>query len=243
MNPLASQSLRSVARELEQTAVAVGVVGTTRRKLKEMASLAEPVLAALKGERPEVDAVRTSLRQAIHNAKMANTKASAASDKLRALARVIARVQGLIQKGMGDVEAEYEVGPFKVMNVWGYQKSDVNRLKPLLEGAGRKLSDADQGHIVYGSVVLDPRQTSSFVTYSVARDSLVFDLSVRGKVEDVVYALGLRWWVQERSEVAYDVWGRSGSGMQRFQTAFANYVMGQPMSDDERARIMVTLGV
>ena len=234
MNPMAPQKLRAAIKELEQTAVAVSVMGTSPRKLKEMAGLAEPVLDAMVGERHEVAAVRSELKKAVQAVRMSSLKAAQASTKMNALAGVMKRVLALVGKGLADVKGEEVAGSFAMVNTWGYPDRDVSSMKTLLVNAERKLNASGFGDVANGIMYLDPRVAEGAVSYSKQGDFLAADLDMRADVRAIVHALGARWWYREMGRSTYEVWG---DAVERFQDAVADFVVGRPTSTDTEARV------
>lgn len=241
---LSRTSLTRVARELDETAVAVSVMGTRRKKLKEMAALAEPIPDALVGTRPEVEKVRRELLRAIQNVKVSSEKARPASEKLRALAKAVRMTQDLVGKRLGDVDIGFEAGGFLVSNVWGYTNSEARTTMSALEKAARRLTKVGLGSVVGGDAALSPEDTGrKFVVYDKADDALLFDPSRSGSGDEkaILEALAERVWWQEFGPDEFEVFRATG-GLERFREAFAALLVGDRVSPDATARLKVTVG-
>lgn len=238
--PLSVSHINLVITELEQTAVAVSVMGTSARKLMDMASIVKPITAALVGDRPEVERVRSTLRQLTRTVWTASTQARPASDALRRLAAGLRKVHGLISKGLGDVEVEVEVESFEMLNVWGYTRVEMASAKKALGDAARRVKRFGIPTLAVGIVVLDPREASAFASYRRTDDAIVMDLSRSGGAWDVYYALSARLWRDMRA-AEKEVWG---NGEDRFRNAFADMLEGRKKpSPDTLARLQITAGI
>lgn len=242
-SPLAVANVKKVIQELEQTAVAVSVMGTTTRKLREMADMVEPIVDALVGSRPDVHRARVDVVRLIHNTRVSSTRAAMAADRLRQLASGLRRVQGLVSGGLGRTEASFRVGPFEVVNIWGYTKPELASAKKVLAGAARQLDNIGLPKLARAKVYLDPASAGgAFVAYQRSDDSLVMDLRRQGVARDVFYALGARLWRQDFSSGDKETWGNE-AGANRFQGAFADALTGKKLDPDARARLQMTVGV
>lgn len=240
--PLDASNLKRVITELEQTAVAVSVMGTTTRKLKEMAALVEPIAGALVGMRPDVRRVRIDLHRRIHNAKVSSVKGSTAAIKIRDMVAGLRKVQGLLTKGLGDTGTVFKVGGFEVTNVWGYSKVELGSARNALGDASRQLARAGLSSLGEATVVLDPEEAVGFIEYDPKRSLLVMDLRRPGDAKNVYRALAARLWREELRGEAKETWGGE-QGLERFQTAFSDLMSGRRLDRDPRARLQVTVGV
>lgn len=239
---LTRSSLKRVVKKLEQTAVAVSVMSTTRRKMKEMVELVEPVADALVGSRPEVDGVRLELKRLMQNARVSNVRARPAAERLRALARGVEKVQTIVGRGMGDVDSSTRQGDFTIVNTWGYTDSEAKSATRALDTAARKLARVGLPVVVGGMVELDPvRAKRKFVSYDGSVDELVFDPKQSSNDKQVLSAFAERLWAQEFAAGDIETWGGKG-GLGRFQEAFAAVLDGDKVDADTTARLQVTVG-
>lgn len=243
--PLSDFYLKAVIKEIEQTTVAVSVMGTTSAKLKEMANLVVPIGDSLKGKRPEVDKTRKSLVRRIHNVVVSSTKPRQASKALRELSTEVKEVQNLLKKGTGDTESIIQVGGFEVVNTWGYTQAEIRPVRRILERASKALVKVGLPTVATGLVELNPEKVggSLFVVYIPENDLLVFDLGQSGPAdsEKIFAVLAERLWMQEFVKADKETWG-NGKGLPSFSKAFADKLVGQKMSGDVTARLQVTVG-
>lgn len=234
--------IRRIVTELEQTAVAVSVVGTSFAKLKEMATIAETVLDSLVGDRPEIARVRLLVRQLIQNVRVSGTGAQVASTALRRLANGMSRVDALVKHGLTDAQDEFDIETFSVLNVWGYSTEELGTARKSLGDVARKLRRLGMPELSSCIVQLDPRLASSFVSYLRDNDTLAMDLSRRGNDWDVYYALGARLWKGFQGKDR-ELWG-GVAGDDRFQKVFADTMSEREKpSRDTRARLALSIGI
>ena len=239
-SPLSSANVQVVIRELEQTAWAVSAVGTTRRKLKEMAALVEPIAKALVGMRPDVRRVRLELHQLIQAVQLASVKARPAADQLRRLAAALRKVLGLLGQRIGNVDAEFDVSGFPVVNVWGFSSREMAPVTNALSSAASKLKLFGLSDL-QTTVVLDPQATGYFVEYNPRTDILVMDPKRSGFGRwNVFYALARRIWLRRFRQNDKEVWS-IGMGAETFYTSFADMLDGRKVGRDAQARLRVTV--
>jgi ppGpp synthetase/RelA/SpoT-type nucleotidyltranferase len=247
-NPLADAYLKAAIKEIEQTAVAVSVVGTRTWKLKQMAGLVEPVADALVGERSEVAKVRSRLKRLAHNAQVSVTDARQASAALEELAKGLRDARRMLEKGLGGAEPVFGVADFQVLNSWGYSDSEVRDVKRVLERVYKHMQDIGLLTVSGGLAELNPGGVKGavFVQYDPDSDMLVFDLgkarSVADDTEKVLQALAERLWKQEFRSGDRETWGEGKNGMVSFSGAFAGLLSGRRVDKEDAARLQVTAG-
>jgi ppGpp synthetase/RelA/SpoT-type nucleotidyltranferase len=244
-NPLADSYLKAAAKEIEQTAVAVSVMGTAPWKLKQMAGLAEPVADALEGERPEVAKPRSALKRLIHNTKTSSIKAHQASKALRALAKGLTDTRRMVAKGLGNADPFLRGAGFEIVNTWGYTSSEIRDATRTLEATTKVLNGVGLPTAVGGLAELNPARVkgSAFVQYDPHGDLFIFDLakSGSGNLESVLRAVGERLWLQEFGRGDKETWG-NGRGSGAFSRAFAELLTGRRVDADTMARLQVSVG-
>jgi hypothetical protein len=244
-NPLNNAYLKAAAKEIEQTAVAVSVVGTAPWKLRQMAALADPVADALKGERPEVAKAKTALKRLSHNVRNASIKARPASSALRELAKGLIAAQKVVAKGLGETDPLIKVADWEIVNVWGYTGSEVRDVTRVLERASKALYGVGLPTVSGGLAELNPTKVkdAAFVRYDAGNDTFLFDPGQSGaaNLERVLRALAERLWLQEFSKEDKETWGGS-KGYKGFLGAFVGALVGKQMGKDVAARLQVTVG-
>jgi len=244
-DPLTDSYLKAVVKELEQTAVAVSVVGTTPRKLKDMAALTVPITDALVDARPEVVKARSVLKRAAHNARTSTVKARQASAALRALAKEVGDIQKMVSKGIGKTKSLVKIAGSEVVNTWGYTDSEMRDVLRALEKAAKAVMGAGLPTAAGGLAELNPNkvQGASFVQYDAPNDLFVFDLRKAGSanVENVLRALAERLWLQEFNKGDKETW-EGKKGVRGFSQAFADILTGKRVDKDTTARLQVTVG-
>lgn len=244
-DPLTDSYLKAIAKEIEQTAVAVSVTGAASWKLKQMAALAEPVADALEGERPEVSKLRSTLKRLAHNVWTSPTGARKASAALRALAGGLRDARKVAAKGLGKADPFFKAAGFEVVNTWGYTSSEVRDVTRALEGASKVLTGVGLLTAAGGLVELNPAKVkgTAFVQYDPTADLFIFDAQRSGSanIENVLRALAERLWLQEFGKGDRETWG-NGKGQEGFSRAFAGQLLGQRLDSDVAARLQVTVG-
>jgi ppGpp synthetase/RelA/SpoT-type nucleotidyltranferase len=247
-NPLAASYLKAAAKEIEQTAVAVGVVGTRSWKLKQMAALVEPMVEALVGERPEVVKTRGRLKRLVHNARVSVTDARQASAALNGLADGVREVQRLVSKGVGNAEPMISASGVELANTWGYSASEARDALRALERANRALESVGLLTATGDFAELNPGRVkgAGFVEYDADSDMLVFDLgksrSLAENTQNVLQALGERLWRQEFRSRDREPWGDGKRGLAAFSEAFAGMLSGRRLAEGMTARLSTTVG-
>jgi len=234
-DPLSDGNVKLVIKELEQTAVAASVVGTSTRRLKELGALAEAVAAALRGERPEVKKLATRLRQLAQNAKISGTRNYQAPRAMRALASGVVRVQELLKKKIGNAPASFTAGGFTVKNEWGYSEAEAKSALHALEKTSRALTGVGLSTVV-SDVDLWP---GTAVQYMRELDSVAIDPKKNETAEDILKALAERTWDSEFRSADRETWGDS---QKRFTAAFAQAMLGKKLDRGTAARLQVTVG-
>lgn len=247
-NPLADSYLKAAAKEIEQTAVAVGVVGTRSWKLKQMAALVEPIGEALVGERPEVARLRGQLKRLVHNARVSVTDARQASAALNGLAGGVREARRLVGKGIGNAEPHVSSSGVELANVWGYTNSEARDAMRALERANKALEAVGLPTATGDFAELNPARVkgSDFVQYDADNDILVFDLgrsrSLAENAQSVLRVLGERLWRQEFRARDREPWGDGKRGLSAFSEAFAGLLSGRRLDEGIVARLTTTVG-
>lgn len=240
---LTNVKIRKVVIELSQVAVAVQTMGrTTRKKLGQMADLADGLARELHGLRSEIVNARFGLESAIRAVRSASIKGNSPGQKLRELAKAVDDLKRLVARNLVDAEAAFRIDGFDIRNAWGYSKFEVRDGARALEGAAKELRRVGLGKLVRGRVELDPGQNPrAFVLYEPISDALILNLSRSGthNVRDVLRALAGRLWV-DLDQGGYETWGGPANS-QRFETAFASALVGK-VDPDTAARLETTVG-
>jgi hypothetical protein len=237
-DPLRPRNIERVRKELEQTAVAVSVMGTSHQRLKQLASLAEPIAETLVGARPEVRKARSHLRRSMHNVRTSPIDARHAAGKIRNLAAAVEDVAKLVGSGLGDVDTEPTLAGIDAVNVWGFTETELRPTERVL----RKAVDAMKkvGLTVPGIELSGdgPR----FATYLSDRDAIDInpDHALTGSALNVIIgALADRVWILEFRTADYETWGHS---MDAFVEAFVSTVRGSKLDSELAARLQTTVG-
>lgn len=236
-DPLDDRNVKLVVTELEQTAVAASVVGTSTRRLKELGALADAIADALTGERAEVKKLRTRLRQLSQNAKISGTRNYQAPRAMRALAAGVVQVQALLKKGIGKAPLDFAAGGFTAKNGWGYTEAEARSALRALEKASRALTGVGLGTAV-ADVDLWP---GTAVQYLRDLSSIAIDPDKNVTSEDILAALGQRLWDSEFRDADFETWGGKTSPG-RFAAAFAEAVSGKKLDPETAARLQTTVG-
>lgn len=234
--------LQWVRKELEQVAVAMSLVGTRRQKLIEMARLVTPAFNALVGNRPEIKKVRDEMRRGLHNLRRSQTTPKAASKNMRAVAATMGSVIKLSDKGLLDLDEEYEVGPFVLENVWGYTEREVRQfistMREMMVGLDA-IGLYDK--LAYGDIQLDPEKTQSYLSYDRRGDFFVANIDKARSDEEIFKAMGERLWDKGFKTKERDVWG-GPSHRSKFVQAFSIAMKGNKQDRDTMARLTLTVG-
>ena len=237
-DPLSDRNIKLVVTELDETAVAVSVVGTSVRRLRDLGTLAEVIAQALSGDRPEVKKLRTRLLQLVQNLKISGTKNYQATRPMRALARGVQEAGALLKRGIGNAPPEYDAGDFVVRNTWGYGKSEARPALRELEKVSRKL-----GLVGLGTAVstIELWGTGSGPEFVQDLQAVVIDPGKSLTTDELLKTLGRRLWDDEFRANDYETWGGKG-GVDRFAALFSKAVAGKSIDVDPAARLQLTVG-
>jgi len=238
-DPLLPRNIESAHKELEQTAVAVSVVGTSRYRLRQLAELVKPIAEALHGSRPEVSKLRGRLRRATHNMLMSSLSQRPASEKIRGLAEVVADVLEVVQDGVGNTSGELSAFGFEVTNVWGYNDDELRQTLAVLKRAADEMREVGLG-VVQTGVELSG-DASVFASYLRDRDAIEVNPSRATSISGLLEALADRIWVRNFSATDHETWGGKFSSS-RFKDAFAKTLTGWKLDQETAARLQVTVG-
>jgi hypothetical protein len=242
---LSKHNLQKTYKELDEVGVAISVVGTSRQKLMELARLVIPISDALIGSRPEVKRVRDDLVRLAHNVRRAQLKARFASRAVKELALQVKAVQKLLDSGLGDVPETFQVGDLDIVNAWGYTEKELRSFFKMLKVVTDFINKIGlEKTIGTAQVVLDPSESS--------RDSMVYDLFNDRFVANPFFpgersrgisdAFGGRIWLMFFKGRDVEVWGESTLAWKLFSRSFHRLVTGKRLSDEEKARMTVSLG-
>lgn len=235
------RKLAEVAREIDQVAVAVSVVGTSRAKLRELGGMAIEAGKDLVGTRPEVRAMQTRVARVAHNAIGSHTGAKLASRRLRVLADMLRAVLSDVESGVGAADPYLKIGAFDAWNTWGYTDAELQPLEHLIESASRLLRGVGLESILGGDLELDPSLTrDSFVRYLSGSDALAFDLAreVSDPLGSILRAFAVRLWRVQFGNAEREAWGGDPS---RFFGSFADTMNGDTLDSETAARLAVSV--
>jgi hypothetical protein len=235
-DPLSDRNVALVIKELEQTAVAASVVGTSPRRLRELARLVEVIADALVGERPETKKLATRLRQLVHGVKTSGIKNYQSPRAMRALAAGVAEVSKLIKRGIGNAPVAFTVGDFAVRNTWGYSEAEAQPALRVLGKVGKTFSDVG---LRTAASTVELWDTGAAPEYVRELDAIVVDPD-RSELEGLIKALGRRLWDEEFRQADFETWG--GKDPRRFVAAFASTMSGGKLDAETAARLQVTVG-
>lgn len=232
---LSKSAIDKATKELDQTAVAISVVGTSEMKRKALAALAGPVIDALVGTRPQVKALRDDLRRAAHDVKVGSGRARDAAKRVQALSALLKKVQAETKK-LGPIRDAIVAGDLVLFNVWGYSDKELDTLLKTLRTADQALQRVGLPSMG-GTVILD-KQTS-FFTYD----------KPDWKADPVRSAVGGPPLDQVMDAVADREWEKFGSAEQDtwrsrddFNQAFARYMSGGSVTSETMARLALSVG-
>lgn len=245
MSALPKSQLQRIQKKLEQTAVAVAMMGTRRPKLMEMARLAEPVQEMLDaaGMRPDVKKVRDGLTRAVHNVKHGRTVAKEAAGNLRALAAAVQATARLVDRGLVPVPEEFQAGIFRLVNVWGYTAREVQPFEEFMRKVGGRLAAAGVDFLVPDSIRLSPGEEDSdetVLTFVPGSSDMVSKVDAVLDRKGVYRAFGQKLWAEFEAK-DHEVWG-GRAGTDRFLNAFVGAMIGKRLDPDTEARLAVSAG-
>lgn len=231
-------NLLRVRREFDEVGLAASVVGTSSRKVHELVRLVEPLIVAIEGDRPEIDAVRGALVRAVHNLKRSKTDRSAGAamwqvrDAISALDTVVHKL------GLATQDNEWNLGRLVISNAWGYRRNETKRVEAEMRRTVEGLGQVGLfRRLVYGTVVVAPAASrASAAWYDRSNDSFGVDPEWATEPQ-ILEAFAARLWYHWFGSGDRATWPSKES----FAMAFAHYVLGRRLSGDERARIDVTV--
>ena len=240
---LSRQNLDKIFKELDETSVAVSVVGTRRQKLMDLARMVLPVRDALFGTRPEVSKVRSNLTRAMHNVRRAQLQPRPASKAIKALAVEIVEVKKLLASKLGDVPETFALGGMTVQNVWGYTEGEgrqfIERMKRSLDKAKSLGIDG----LEYGDVVFDPEMTQgAAVSYDPHLDRIYANPSKVSNRADIGEVLASRMWLSVFGPKEHIDWGGS-RGFDGFVRIFSDMLSGKKIDRGIAGIMAATAGV
>lgn len=235
--PLTTRRLAEVYRELDEVAVAVSIVGTTKVKLNELAGYVELIADALVGIRSEVNRVRTDLRQAAHNIRRARGDARKSSDAIWKGAEAVDDAKILVKRRrLGDVPLLFDAGPFTLFNVWGYSETEVRAFMSGMRDVSSNLRNL--GLEFEAPVVLDPKRVRFTLLAYDEDGGFVSDPTRSVKHKELYEAIARRVWVEDLERSHRETWKK----YKPFQDAFVKWVQGRVVIPDAQARLRATLG-
>jgi len=237
-DPLSARNIERVRVELEQTAVAVSVVGTSKQRIAQLIDLVEPIAEALVGARSEVNRLRGRLRRSMHNLRVSNLSQRHASEKMRALVGAVSYVGEAVKVGIGNAEPSFEVDGFFVINVWGYNESELRLTVSTLKRAAKELDAVGLAPAI--SVELSGGG-SKFATYLRDRDGLDLDPTRAASMGELFEAIGEGFWVRDFRSEDRETWGGRLS-VRKFTDAFGKALTGWKLDAETVARLQMTVG-
>lgn len=236
-DPLSERNLDLVIKELEETAAAATLVGTSVTRLKELAALIDPIADGLFGVRPEVRKVVLRLRQRAQDVTVAGTRAYQAPAAVRALAGVVENVKAMLKKGIGSAPKAFTVGKFEVENAWGYTEQEAHRTLRLLDHAEELLLAVGLEQAIAKVELVGSGQAEA---YDTERGLLMINPSAHVSTHSVLRELGIGLWETEFGKNDREVWG--GEDPARFARSFASAVRSRKLDQETAARLQVTVG-
>jgi hypothetical protein len=236
-NPLTDSNIAMVIKELEETAVAASVTGTSERRFNELAVLVETIADAMGGSRSDVRKMATKLRQLAHSMRISGIRNHQAPRAMRAAAKGVENARALLKTGAGRAPSIFQVGEFNVVNEWGYTEDEAGDAFRALSRASRDLLGVGLGQAF---VDVELWGSGSPAKYDPQLDSVLIDPSKNVDAELVLREVGERIWQKEFGANDYEAWG--GKDSTRFTEAFAKSVMGRRLDAETAARLQVTVG-
>lgn len=247
-----ADEMRSLAKELEEVAVAVSLVGTSHTKVGELAKRATAIADQLHGDRPEVKKLRSEIVRRVHDLKVVpkNQKAARA---MRALRAAIETARNAVKNGLGDVPFEFDMnfrGPwtgFPVGNAWGYTAAEADSSLRALRRTFTRLAELGLRPSKDITLVLDPTWSEGWsAKYDRDWEAIVMDPEGRGtegggsegQSFQMAVAMGHHLWHEVMKGTEREAWPSVGA----FALAFGTFLVGQPVTADDAARLVVTIG-
>ncbi len=242
--------MRSLAKELEEIAAAISLVGTTRTKLNELVRWAEEIAASFRGERPLVKKARAEIIRRIHDVKVTVADQRSAQ-RLRALRTAIETAKNLVQKGLGDVPEAFSVEAqgtqWTVGNAWGYTESEARVSIQAAQKVLRRMKEIDLRIGAGLTFVLDPSWADGWsAIYDSNWEVIAMDPDGKGTeskgavgtFNQTATAMGHRVWHETMKADDREAWSSAGA----FALAFGLVLVGDKVSVDDAARLAVTVG-
>ena len=235
-DPLSDRNIALVIKELDETAVAASVTGTSITRLKELAALAEPIADALTGHRPETRRAAMRLRQLAQNVRVAGTRAYQAPSSVKALSAVVSEIRDLVKKGLGHTEKALSAGGFEVINGWGYTDAEARGALRALTRAGELLVARGLGSAVMKVELVGSGPAED---YDEDRDMLLLNPNGVIDVNGVLRRIGARIWEAQFGNEDRETWGGNRG---RFCMAFAAAMRRRKLDQETLARLQVSVG-
>ena len=242
-SPLSKQALAKVYKELDEVAVAVSVVGTSRGKLVQLARMAYPIRDALVGTRPEVSKLRDDLTRAIHNVRRVHTRQRPASNAIKMLAAEVKRVQKLVGSKLGDVPLGFRAGGMDLENVWGYTELEARPFLDRFDRMMRKVMVLGlDKQVSYGDVFLDADEAGNRALYFDPHNDRLIANPLKGANRDaeIGEALAARVWLASFGPKGHAEWG---GNFEHFARRFIQMLEGKKLNNATAAVMAATTGV
>lgn len=232
---LSKSAIDKATKELDQTAIAISVAGTSEMKRKALAALATPVIDALVGTRPQMKSLRDDLRRAVHDVKVGSSRARDAAKRVSALSALLKKAKAETKK-LGPIRDVIVAGDLVLFNVWGYSDKELDTLLKTLRTADRALQRVGLPPME-GTVTLD-RQASFFIYDKPDWKADPVRYAVGGPpLDQVMNAVADREWVKF-GPVQQDSWKSKDD----FNQAFARYMSGGSVDPETSARLALSVG-
>lgn len=235
-DPLSDRNIALVIKELDETAVAASVTGTSITRLKELAALSEPIADALTGYRPETRRAAMRLRQLAQNVRVAGTRAYQAPSSVKALSAGVSEIRDLVKKGLGHTEESLSAGEFEVINGWGYTDTETRSALRALTRVSELLAARGLGSAVTKVELVGSGPSES---YDEDRDMLLINPDGAIDLNGVLRRIGERIWEARFGNDDRETWEGNRS---RFCVAFATAMRGRKLDPETLARLQVTVG-
>jgi hypothetical protein len=117
-------------------------------------------------------------------------------EALKSIGRVSDRIQGY-----QTIEKDFQHGPFKIVNKYGFRPEEYDEPLKLLDAATAKLESAGFGNLAYGTVFLEKANTYAGI-YHKSNDSIGLNVEARNRFSSlytVIHEFGHRYWYERLS--------------------------------------------
>lgn len=117
-------------------------------------------------------------------------------EALKSIGRVSDRIQGY-----QTIEKEFQHGPFKIVNKYGFRPEEYDEPLKLLDAATAKLESAGFGNLAYGTVFLEKANRYAGI-YHKSDDTIGLNVEARNRFNSlytVIHEFGHRYWYERLS--------------------------------------------